>query len=610
MSQLLNSDIDELLDISSQLSACRSLTKVCDLAITLVLEKIQSQSAAIFMLDKRGVLRRQIMRGVDKDGVEILDHWFPDEALHIGDSFTGKVLSPKSGTKFGTINWSNHLTTENVDPTSFAKYEERFGNLKCAIAVPLNGTNQTFGAIEAINKLRRNDLSATDKVFSNIDSMWITVISALTAKTITALRRQENLDILANIARELVEPFTATFDLSKSSIENTYKKMIQGLVSPLKSFSVCLLRIKGDCGLQLVAKADDGIDWSDRVDLTISNPERIVQQVADGNRPIIVPNISLEIDRFENKKWIKQNGLQSFACFPLLVHEEVYGTLSVYTSYQYNLSKGDEYLLTNVATLLAAFTDSIRTIEENELLNEQLGEGQERRVTAAREVGLISVESALHKQKIKLGRYVDEIKDIANANAYKKSSLIESLEKQVNEDIDQINLELRRISKRTFSDPVDINEVIREELQFFGLQIKRSHSPIHIHSKFAHFSPLQIDKQEVHEIVSNLLSNAIKAIRSSKRLDGEIIVSTDIVDENDNYFIAIIVTDNGSGIHADDKDHIFDRGYTTHHSGSGFGLFFVKSIVDSYGGSIDFSSASGKGTTFTVKIPKTLYEIN
>ena len=53
------------------------------------------------------------------------------------------------------------------------------------------------------------------------------------------------LDILANIARELVEPFTATFDLSKSSIENTYKKVAELKKMIHNSGSKALIEIDG-----------------------------------------------------------------------------------------------------------------------------------------------------------------------------------------------------------------------------------------------------------------------------------------------------------------------------------------------------------------------------
>ena len=66
----------------------------------------------------------------------------------------------------------------------------------------------------------------------------------------------------------------------------------------------------------------------------------------------------------------------------------------------------------------------------------------------------------------------------------------------------------------------------------------------------------------------------------------------------------ITVEDNGSGISEDNKAKVFEPKFTTKTSGMGLGLAMVKKIVETYNGSITFTSQQEIGTTFTVAFPK------
>jgi len=61
--------------------------------------------------------------------------------------------------------------------------------------------------------------------------------------------------------------------------------------------------------------------------------------------------------------------------------------------------------------------------------------------------------------------------------------------------------------------------------------------------------------------------------------------------------------DNGSGIKIEDQLRIFEPNFTTKSSGMGLGLAMVKSIIETYNGTIDFTSQINEGTQFNIKIP-------
>ena len=77
-----------------------------------------------------------------------------------------------------------------------------------------------------------------------------------------------------------------------------------------------------------------------------------------------------------------------------------------------------------------------------------------------------------------------------------------------------------------------------------------------------------------------------------------------VVVSSENEMIKIAVIDNGKGIEEDLKDLIFEPKFTTKSSGMGLGLPMIKKIIETYNGSIHFTSNKKEGTIFTVTLPK------
>ena len=104
------------------------------------------------------------------------------------------------------------------------------------------------------------------------------------------------------------------------------------------------------------------------------------------------------------------------------------------------------------------------------------------------------------------------------------------------------------------------------------------------------------------EIMDNLISNAVKYNYPG----GEVKIGLEVSGDD----IIIRVADNGIGIPAQDHDKVFFKFYRSENAqlhetnGTGLGLFIVKSHVEGWGGSIDFESKEGEGTTFTIHLPR------
>ncbi len=110
------------------------------------------------------------------------------------------------------------------------------------------------------------------------------------------------------------------------------------------------------------------------------------------------------------------------------------------------------------------------------------------------------------------------------------------------------------------------------------------------------------DEQSLEQVFSNLLSNAIKY----NRPEGSVTVR--LREEKDA--VSVEVQDSGIGIAPEHLPHIFDQFYRVKRSedqkvkGTGLGLAIAKKIVEAHNGLIRVASELGRGTTFTVLLPK------
>jgi hypothetical protein len=112
---------------------------------------------------------------------------------------------------------------------------------------------------------------------------------------------------------------------------------------------------------------------------------------------------------------------------------------------------------------------------------------------------------------------------------------------------------------------------------------------------------MHTDATRLRQIINNLLSNAIKFTQQ-----GNIVLGA----RNENEWIAIYVSDTGPGIARENHEVIFEKFkqlenfLTREHGGTGLGLALVRQLVSNMGGQVRLESEPGKGSTFTVLMPK------
>ncbi|TDS08431.1 sensor histidine kinase [Sphingobacterium paludis] len=189
--------------------------------------------------------------------------------------------------------------------------------------------------------------------------------------------------------------------------------------------------------------------------------------------------------------------------------------------------------------------------------------------------------------KVKMNKYLDLSKT-------ELEHLNNMIERVLQLDVDETHR--IRISKSEF----DMIPLIHNCLELTTISATKK-----IRTAFDHADGkllVMADEAHLKNVVSNLLDNAIKYSSDPAEIH--------IVLKADKDKIHLSISDRGKGIAPEHLPHIFAMFYrvpqgTLHEvKGFGLGLAYVKHVVEQHGGNITVGSELGKGSIFTIEIPK------
>ncbi|MGN0806724.1 MAG: sensor histidine kinase, partial [Candidatus Coproplasma sp.] len=147
----------------------------------------------------------------------------------------------------------------------------------------------------------------------------------------------------------------------------------------------------------------------------------------------------------------------------------------------------------------------------------------------------------------------------------------------------------------------DLFDLARSTVNLFEAEINRNDLTCTVTGNSV---KVYADERKIQQVITNLLSNAVKYSHEGGAIE---------IDVQDGGDCAVLsVRDYGIGISEEDQKLIFERFYRTDKSrnrktgGVGIGLTIASEIVKAHGGKIEVESLEGKGTLFTVTIPKSI----
>ncbi|MEV2213968.1 HAMP domain-containing sensor histidine kinase [Streptomyces sp. NPDC050997] len=180
--------------------------------------------------------------------------------------------------------------------------------------------------------------------------------------------------------------------------------------------------------------------------------------------------------------------------------------------------------------------------------------------------------AALHDEALVLQRVIDDLRDLADADAD---------------------------ALRLHPEPVRCDELLDQVAA--AHRVAADAAGVLLRTTVDGTPWLDADAVRMRQALGNLVSNALRhtpvggtVTLAARRADGDVLLE---------------VTDTGTGIEADDLPHVFDRFWRAEKSrsrrtgGSGLGLPIVRHLVAAHGGSVEAASEPGSGSVFTLRLP-------
>ncbi|HEX4493789.1 MAG TPA: HAMP domain-containing sensor histidine kinase [Acidimicrobiia bacterium] len=149
--------------------------------------------------------------------------------------------------------------------------------------------------------------------------------------------------------------------------------------------------------------------------------------------------------------------------------------------------------------------------------------------------------------------------------------------------------------------PLDINVALQDTLTIARHEYRLVAD---IETSFGELPIVECTGSELNQVFLNLVVNAAHAIAdrvAGSAARGAIRVAT----AHDRGDVVVTVSDTGTGIPDDVCAHIFEPFFTTKSigRGTGQGLAHARAVVERHGGHLSFTTAVGRGTTFTLRLP-------
>lgn len=184
-------------------------------------------------------------------------------------------------------------------------------------------------------------------------------------------------------------------------------------------------------------------------------------------------------------------------------------------------------------------------------------------------------------------------------NTYEYLNLIETCTKKLDETLLSLVQSITIKDTKNIRDLIDFEMLIKQTLQKFTYH--EGFSKLVIVTKVEPIFNYMSSHYIIESVFQNLIENGIKY--QNQTIDDSFLNIS--VSDQVNH-IKIEFRDNGIGMEESIKHKVFDMYYrgTEASKGSGLGLYLVKLGVEKLGGNIYFESSLGKGTRFTIQLPK------
>ena len=322
--------------------------------------------------------------------------------------------------------------------------------------------------------------------------------------------------------------------------------------------------------------------------------------------------------------YAEQKELRSAIVVPLKRQGKVSGVLYVNSSVPDNYHEEDKELLNSLAVQATVSIESAELYEQVREHAAILEQTVQERTEELEQTNLQLEEASTHKSAF-LANMSHELRTPMNAIIGYSEMLIEDAEDDgqdeqlpdlkkiqgagkhllslINDILDLSKIEAGKIE--LFFETFDIHQLVVDVANTATPLASKTDSKLVVNCE-EDMGNMRSDLTKIRQTLFNLLSNACKFTK-----EGTVTLDVQEEGEDDNKFIVFSVIDTGIGMTEEQASKVFgaftqaDSSTTKEFGGTGLGLAITKEFCEMLGGAIDVKSEPGKGSCFTMRLPRT-----
>lgn len=300
--------------------------------------------------------------------------------------------------------------------------------------------------------------------------------------------------------------------------------------------------------------------------------------------PLLVDDAMADPRFFREVDLITAFRTRSVLGVPLLYKEDPLGVIEAVNKKEGAFAEEDVRILQTLAAQSAIAIENSRLFQQNDLIAEMVHELR---------TPLSALTAATH-----LLQRSDLPGDQRQSLAGTIYGEVRRLNEMTTDFLELARLESGRV--RFVREPVHLGGLVGEVLELVRIQAEAEGVQI-LSELDTSLVPVPGDRNRLKQLLLNLLTNAIKY----NQRGGKVFIRLARVDDR----VELAVQDTGRGIPRESLPHIFERFYRVPEregrvGGTGLGLAIAKRIVESHQGELRVESETGRGSTFTVSLPR------
>jgi signal transduction histidine kinase len=374
-----------------------------------------------------------------------------------------------------------------------------------------------------------------------------------------------------------------SLDLASTLDLNTLLNRIVHAAADLSNAEAASILLYDEAKRELYFQATTNLDAPLMQGLAVPVDSSIAGWILTQRKAVIIDDTRQDPRHFG--KLAKPTGVETTSLLgvPLITKDKVIGVLEAINKLAGVFNEEDQEVLTALGAQAAVAIENARLFQQSDLISEMVHELRTPlgSINAAAYLLLrpeINEEQrrkmveTMHRETTRLSEMASSFLDLARLESGRTRFQIESVD-------------LLKLAEECAN--VMCNKAIEKEITL-KLELPET------------FSPIQVDREKLKQVILNLLSNAIKYTPSG----GEVCLAI----ASNSHEAILSVRDSGIGIPAESLAHVFEKFYRVPGSekieqGTGLGLSICKRIIDAHLGKIEVESQTGKGTTFRVSLP-------